>query len=135
MSVLPDASTYESLGGAIVDYDAIVDPTTDLPASADCEARANVAAMTRTVGRVWFNWSNDGTDGSIVSFDSVIGNSAVNYPTIAKITTGQWHFTFPANAVDVTGVTRAWSFKTRKGQRTAYLAASCASQDAHAKLV
>ncbi len=115
MSVLPDASTYESLGDTIVDYDNIVDPTTDLPAIADCESRANVASMTRTVGRVWFTWTNDGSVGTIVTFDSVVGNSAANYPTINKVDTGQWRFTFPATAVDALGTSRAWSFKYGKG--------------------
>lgn len=115
MSVLPDSSTYESLGGTIVDYDEVVDPNTDLPAAADCESRANVASMTRTAKRVWFTWTNDGSVGTIVTFDSVVGNSATNYPTINKQATGQWRFTFPATAVNALGETAAWSFKHGNG--------------------
>ena len=116
MSTLPTASTYESLGGQIIDYDEIVDPTTDLPASADCETRANVAAMSRMTKRVWFTWTNNGSVGTIVLFDSVVGNSAGNYPTINKQNTGHWRFTFPALVVDLLGNETAWSFKTASGQ-------------------
>lgn len=115
MSLLPNASTYESLGGTIVDYSEIVDPTTDLPAVADCETRANVAAMTRMTKRVWFTWTNNGSVGTLVSFDSVVGNSATNYPTINKQATGRWRFTFPAAIVDAFGNAGAWTFKLANG--------------------
>lgn len=115
MSLLPASSTYDSLGGTIADYSEIVDPTTDLPAVADNETRANVASMTRTANRAWFTWTNDGSVGTIVSFDSVVGNSAGNYPTINKQATGHWKFTFPASVVDAFGNAGAWSFKTANG--------------------
>lgn len=115
MSVLPDSSTYESLGGTIADYDEVVDPTTDLPALADNETRANVAGMSRVTKRVWFTWTNNGSVGTLVTFDSVVGNSATNYPTINKQATGQWRFTFPATAIDAIGTSRSWSFKHGNG--------------------
>jgi len=115
MALLPTASTLDDLGGIIRDYDAVVDPSTDLPASADTEARANVAAMSRVVRRLWFVWSNDGSLVTMVSFDSVAGNSMINYPTPAKQNTGHWRFTFPAVVVDALGNEQAWNFKRATG--------------------
>lgn len=115
MSLLPTTSTLDSLGGTVVDYDQIVDPTTDLPAYADTESRANVSAMTRTIGRVWFDWTNDGSIATIAAFDSVVGNSALNYPEYAKQNTGHWRFTFPAAITDALGGEQAWNFKHAKG--------------------
>lgn len=115
MSILPASSTFDSLGGTIADYSEIVDPTTDLPSSADNESRANVAAMSRTVGRVWFDWTNDGSIATIAAFDSVVGNSSTNHPVYAKQDTGHWRFTFPASVTDTMGNSQAWNFKSAKG--------------------
>ena len=115
MALLPTASTLDDLGGVISDYDEIVDPTKDLPASADTESRANVAAMSRVVERLWFIWSNDGTVVTLVSLDSVVGSAMANNPTTNKQNTGHWRFTFPAVVVDALGNEQAWNFKRATG--------------------
>jgi hypothetical protein len=115
MSVLPASSSYESLGGTIADYDGVVDPTTDLPADADSESRANVAAMTRTARRVSFVFTNDGTTATVTLFDSVAGNAIAVQPGKGKQATGWWRFTFPASVTDLKGGTQAWSFRTGHG--------------------
>lgn len=115
MGVLPASSSYESLGGTIADYDAVVDPTVDLPAVADSESRANVAAMTRTTRRVSFVFTNNGTVATVALFDSVVGNALGAQPTPNKQATGHWRFTFSASVTDLKGGTQAWNFRTGHG--------------------
>lgn len=113
---LPNSDDFDAdYSGIKTDYSEAVDLTTDLPAAASNNARASTAGLTRTAKRVYVIWSNNGTTGTISEFDSVIGNASINYPTISKVGTGLWRFTFPATCVDMLGNTAFWNFKYAAG--------------------
>jgi len=113
---LPDIDSFASLAGKLNDYSDVVDPTVDLPADAGNTTRANVAGMTRMLERVFVIWSNDGTDGTVAVFDSVIGNDAALYPVITKIGTGHWRMTWTPGVIDMLGRETAWSFRHALGE-------------------
>jgi hypothetical protein len=58
-------------------------------------------------------YTTSGPTGTITpgSFDSVVGNGAVNYPAISKVADGQWRLVFPVDCTDALGATQAWAFK------------------------
>lgn len=113
--MLPDSISYEQLAGSLNDYSDVVDPTTDLPSIASNTTRAGVAAMSRMSERVFVMWTNDGTDATIVDFDSVVGNAVEYRPTITKQGTGHWRFSFSAFVTDLLGDQRAWNFRYGNG--------------------
>ena len=113
--MLPDSISYEQLAGSLNDYSDVVDPTTDLPSIASNTTRAGVAAMSRLIERAYVVWTNDGTDATIVDFDSVVGNAPENRPTFTKQGTGHWRLTFPAFVNDLLGDQRAWNFRYGDG--------------------
>lgn len=105
---LPNSNSYDNLGGTINDYASVVDPTTDLPASASNETRSDVAAMTRTAIRGWVYFlvsAGDIVPDSVV-YDSVFGNSNTYKPTVAYNNTGDYTVTFPSSIVDSLGETQ-----------------------------
>ena len=113
--MLPNSISYEQLAGPLNDYSEVVDPTTDLPAVASNTQRAAVAAMSRMSERIFVVWTNNGTDATIVDFDSVVGNAVEYRPTITKQGTGHWRMTFPAFVTDMLGDQRAWNFRHGDG--------------------
>lgn len=112
LPAIDDISTY---GGIINNYTEVVDPTTDLSADASNAYRASVAGMTRVSKRLFVIWTNDGSDGTIVTFDSVVGNSNVYHPIISKNGTGHWRLTFPPSVYDMLGNQQYWAFRYAKG--------------------
>jgi len=111
MPTLPSSLSYAELAGPINDYSDVVDPTTDLPAEVSNIERAAVAAMSRMVPRLYVEWSNDGTVGTVLDFDSVVGNSDAYKPTFTKVGTGIWRLTFSAYVTDLMGNSQAWNFR------------------------
>lgn len=111
MPIPPSALSYEELAGEINDYTTVVDPTTDLPAGASNKERAAVAAMSRMTPQLYVEWTNDGTNGIVTQFDSVVGNSDAYKPTITREALGQWRFTFSAFVNDLMGLSQPWNFK------------------------
>ncbi|MRG98202.1 hypothetical protein [Polyangium spumosum] len=116
---LPAIDDLSTFGGILSDYTEVVDPTTDLPALASNQVRADVAAMTRLCPRAFVIWTNDGSDGTVVTFDSVVGSSSsyypTYYPTITKQATGHWRLTFTASVTDFLGETQFWNFRYGEG--------------------
>ncbi|MDI3282106.1 hypothetical protein [Polyangium sp. 15x6] len=112
---LPAIDDLSTFGGVLQDYTEVVDPTTDLPALASNQVRADVAAMTRICARAVVIWTNDGTDGTVVTFDSVVGNSSSYYPTFSKQATGHWRMTFSASVTDFLAQTQYWNFRYGTG--------------------
>lgn len=117
--ILPGTTDLAELAGHLNDYSEPVDPTTDLPAEASNKTRANVAAMTRLTPRIYLQWSNDGTNGTVVFFDSVVGNDATNWPTFLKTAPGAWRLTFPASAIDLLNQSQDWNFRYGEGDLVA----------------
>lgn len=101
--MLPEVQSYDGLGGDINDYAPVVDPTTDLPAEASNETRADVAAMTRTIGRAFVSFDNG---GEVSLHDAVWGNSDAVKPVVAVLSTGRYQITWPSSVTDARGVSR-----------------------------
>lgn len=113
---LPDIDDFDATyGGTKIDYSEPIDPLTDLPAAASNNARCSTAGLTHVSKRIFVIWENDGTNGTVLSFDSVVGNDSSNHPTISKVATGKWRFVFPANCFDALGVEHFWNFRYAKG--------------------
>lgn len=112
MSGLPDVDTFATLGGALVNFDPIQDPTTDLDAGADNLTRMNAAAMTHTVGRLWAQVTMaSGAAPTLVAHDSVWGNAALVAPTFTYVSTGTVTCTWPSTVTDENLVTHSVNFR------------------------
>ena len=105
---LPDKNDYSVLGGELADYSAVADPTTDLPAEASNEMRADVAAMTRTAIRAWCGFTIDGYAAPSISntdYDAVYGNAMDYKPVVTRNSTGNYTIDFPTTVTDARGIT------------------------------
>lgn len=105
---LPNKSTFNSIGGEINNYSPPTDPTTDLDAVADDIARADNAAMTRTIPRAWLLFTVTGGVVTILNtdYDGVYGNAVSYKPIPTYLGGGDYIFDFPASIVDARGVTQ-----------------------------
>jgi len=101
--MLPQSQSYDGLGGDISDYAPVVDPTTDLPAEASNETRADVAQMTRMIGRAFVQFDNG---GEVNQHDAVWGNADGVKPVVDYVSAGRYQVTWPSSVVDARGVTR-----------------------------
>lgn len=99
---LPNKLTYANLDGELADYSPVTDPTTDLSAEANNEARADTAAMTRTAVRAWVTLDIATTTITILNtgYDAVYGNSIAYKPTVDYIDVGVYEVTFPEEITD-----------------------------------
>lgn len=118
--MLPNKNSFNNLGGELSDYSPLTDPTTDLSAFASNEARADTAAMTRTIIRAWVSFVSDGylgstpdgyADVSNTDFDAVYGNAIAFKPEIVKNSAGSYTTTFPTSIVDARGITQLINFQ------------------------
>lgn len=112
---LPNIDDFATLAGPLVNYTDVVDPTTDLPDYASNTARANNAAMTRMLERIAIEWTNDGVAGTVASFNSVIGNSSLYYPSFVRDNIGIWRLIWSPTVVDVLGEEAFWAFRYAEG--------------------
>jgi len=103
--MLPNAQTYEGLGGELVDLAPVVDPTTDLPAEAMNELRSDAAAMTRTAARAVVVFTA-GAVPAVTMHDAVWGNTPGVKPTVVRSMAGVYVVTWPASVTDARGVSR-----------------------------
>ena len=100
---LPNANSFNNLGGELVDYSPVTNPTTDLSAEASNEMRSDVAAMTRTVTKAWVAFTVSGSSVIGVAnsdFDAVYGNAQIYKPTGVYNSVGAYTITFPASIID-----------------------------------
>ena len=111
MSGMPDTSTIDTYGGVLVNYDSIVDPTTDRDATAMDQALEDCAQMTHTATRAWARFTLAATSGAIVraSSDAAWGNTVP--PTAARGSTGTFVFTWPATVTDGLGNSHSVNLK------------------------
>ena len=105
--MLPDKQSYAGLAGELSDYAPVVDPTTDLPAEASNEDRADVAAMTRTITRAWAAVEITAGAPVVVEHDAVWGNDNAVKPTPTNTGVGEYILTWPATVTDARGVVRS----------------------------
>ncbi len=112
---LPDKQTYSGVGGEIVDYQAAEDPTTDIPAAADDENRADCSAMTRMIGRAYVTFTTDGATCTLVEHDSVWGNGISVAPAFLRTGAGHYLITWPASVNDARGIAHALNLRRGVG--------------------
>jgi len=104
---LPASDSYDTYGGELVDYSAVEDPTTDLPASASNQARASSAALTNTAFRAIMVFYIDASNNPVIKyFNSVWDNDLSDAPTISYVAAGTYDIEFPATVVDLRGQTQ-----------------------------
>jgi hypothetical protein len=98
---LPDVDALATYGGALFDYSAPVDPTTDRPASGANQAYNNVAAMTQTACRAWVRLTLNGSATPVlVAHASHWGNAIGVAPTFTRTSAGIYTITWPATVLD-----------------------------------
>lgn len=118
---LPDVSSLATYGGALLDYDAVVDPTTDRAAASANKAYADAAAATVTVPRVVAQFTAAATTGAmaLVSHIECWTEGGAAAPALARSGTGTFTITYPATVNDSLGVVHTVNLR--------YVWASCTS--------
>lgn len=106
--MLPNKLSFNTIGGELSDYSPPTDPTTDLSATEDDIARADLAAMTRTITRAWVSFTVSGGAITIASndYDAVYGNANAYKPIATYNGPGDYYFLFPTSIVDARGITQ-----------------------------
>ncbi len=109
---LPQSSTYANLGGELGEYQAVVDPTTDLPGDADNQMRSDAAGMTRTAVRAMVTFTIAATVATVIEHDSNWGNDPAVAPVVTYGgSTGLYNIAWPATVTDPRGVSRALNLR------------------------
>lgn len=118
---LPDRDSISTYGGALANYGAMVDPTTDEDAAWRNKYAANVAMMTHTITRSARTFL--GTSGGATSVadpstgfvhDAVWGDSSSVKPSVTHVQTGIYDIVYPSTVSDElavdhsVAVRRAW---------------------------
>lgn len=98
---LPAVDDLASLGGVMVNYRDVEDPTTDLDAGYDNKARTNVAGATQTNIRaeVHFVTAAAGPFAATAHF-AVWGNTPAVAPVITRAALGRFTITWPTTVTD-----------------------------------
>lgn len=103
MAGLPGIDDFASYGGALANYAAVEDPTTDEDASWRNLYAANVAAMTQTIARAWCAFEGHGTtpvDPASNIHGAVWGDSLGVKPVVERTGTGVYTITWPETVSD-----------------------------------
>lgn len=105
---LPEKNDYNALGGELIDYSPVEDPSTDLSAEASNEMRSDIAGITQICMRAWCGFSVDGYGDAIIGdteqdYGAVYGRALAYKPTILKTAPGFYTIIFPASVVDPRG--------------------------------
>jgi len=110
--VLPNIASYSTYGGEKQNYSPVVDPTTDLDAGEDNEARSDVACLTVMSPRAYVAFTyTSGTGVTVVESNAVWGNTTP--PTVTRTGTGVFTITWPTTITDPRGNTQ--SVNLRRG--------------------
>ena len=123
---LPSVDSFQTFGGALVDYAPCEDPSTDRPAAAANQWYADTAAMTQTAIRAFVRLSKSGAGYSIflpdVPTSSLTQQAAVwvdgsgvipfvSWPVVVRVSAGVYTITWPTTVVDSLGVTQTLNFR------------------------
>lgn len=100
MPSLPLIASFDELGGPKTNASSLVDPTTDLDASADNLARYDTAQMSRMSPRAYLRMVWTGSVLTVLAFDSVWGSDASYTPSPSRVSTGIYPVSFPAQVPD-----------------------------------
>lgn len=104
---LPDIDSIDTYGGALSNYEPIVDPTTDEDASWRNAYVCNVAMMTRTALRAVRRFKGHATTPADPStgtvHEAMWGNTNGVKPSVVHNATGIYDVTFPASVDDELG--------------------------------
>jgi hypothetical protein len=113
--MLPDTDALSTYGGALQNYSAVVDPTTDEDADSRNTYAGNVAMMTHTIVRAIRSFTGDsaspGDPGSGLIHDAVWGNDPGDKSSVANAGTGIYDLTWPATVLDELGNSHSIDFR------------------------
>jgi hypothetical protein len=102
--MLPDPTGPETYGPPLVDYDEVVDPTTEI-SSTKMEAWAvDTAAMTHVVPRAWA-YITGGATPVVTDHDAVWGDTNAVKPTVSRSGAGIFVVTWAATYDDLNPTT------------------------------
>lgn len=99
VTIPPLKPSFDTFGGAKINYADVEDPTTDRDASEVNAAFATTAGLGRTGIRAYVRWAGHATAPIVDIQDAVWGNSQP--PTIVHTSTGLYTVTFPATITDL----------------------------------
>lgn len=118
---LPAKASIESYGGIKKDYEPVSDGTTDVSAAELMEVFVDTAGMTQTCVTAWCCALGRASSNGAMSFPATGIHAAVwpdstkipanMAPAAARIATGTYEYTWPANVTDAKGITRAVNFR------------------------
>lgn len=116
---LPDKADLAAYGGALVNYQPVADPTTDLDADAFNNCRADVAGMTNVTVRAMVSFVGHGTTPTdpVTGFihSAVWGESAPVKPAKARFGAGVFDLTWPTTITDALGEEITVNFRRARG--------------------
>lgn len=101
----PDKDTLTTYGGALNDYSAVIDSTTDRPAQGANQAYASTAMMTHCSPRCFTRVQPAGTGTPVlaasgVQYDAQWIVATSTAPVVARSTTGTITITWPSTVAD-----------------------------------
>ena len=96
---LPDRDSLATVGGAVLDYSAVIDPTRERPAAGANAGYANATAMTGTVARVVARIKSAGAGTPTFLFHDEVWNNGLNVsPVVQRTGTGTWAVIYASGA-------------------------------------
>lgn len=117
---LPDTDDLSALGGVMIDYHRVEDPTCDMGAEFDNKVRTNVAAMTQTIDRVYMQFTSAASNPiTVVRHHANWGNVPAVAPTVSRVSAGRYTVTWPATVTDELGVTHTVNLVGGRGNAQA----------------
>lgn len=101
---LPGVASIATYGGALKNFSAVRDSTTDRAAAGTNPAYGDLAAMTHTAPRAWLRFQPNGSSAPTFAptnaHDEMWNNGNNAAPTITRSTTGTYAAAFPSTVLD-----------------------------------
>ncbi len=117
---LPDTDSFDSFGGALVNYAEVEDPTTDEDAAYRNKYVADIAMMSVTAPRAFVTFVGHATTPADPSSGFVHaalwGSGPTVKPVVTRVDTGQYLITYPATVNDPLDVEHTLNFRRAHAQ-------------------
>lgn len=97
--VAPDLPSADTFGPALIDYDAIEDPQTDLSSAAWNLVRAQLAAISQTAVKAWVHVTVAAGVATLESHGASWDETG-NLPTVSRSSAGVYTITWPTSVND-----------------------------------
>ena len=114
---LPTATSYDILGGEIVDLYPVENPTTDLSAEASNELRADVAMMSRMIPRARVKFTGvNGAAPTLVGWEAVWKGADTADPVFERSSEGRFTVSFATSVENERGEEVTLNFQDAFGK-------------------